>query len=152
MQIKSLYQPTSETSKTSAAMRDKSGSTKAQADFIIDLLQEHKQCGLTVDELTTIMRRSGWDSLHNGTVAGCVVGLERLGRVIKSSFKRKTTSGRMATVYDAVNGGVIKLNIPDKHAELKAIAAEIKTLGTLEAHALSNRLSQAIAKLSKGWL
>ncbi len=90
---------TSETSRASAQMLDESGAADTQAAEIIGYLERLSLRGGTADELTVWMQRSGFPHIHNGTVAGRLVHLEKQGRIIKTAVTRKTRSNRMANVY-----------------------------------------------------
>lgn len=89
----------SETSRASAAMIDESGAADSQAAYILGALAERALKGATVDELVVMMTASDFPTIHNGTVAGRMVHLEKQGSVIKTAVVRKTRSNRQANVY-----------------------------------------------------
>lgn len=89
----------SETSRASAEMLDESGAADNQAAFILTQLKAQGLKGATVDEMTIWMKNDGFPKIHNGTVAGRMVNLEKNNHVIKTAVVRKTTSGRKANVY-----------------------------------------------------
>ena len=93
------YAKNSETSRESARILDESGAADSQAAEIAGYLERLGLRGGTADELTVWMQGNGFPHIHNGTVAGRLVHLEKAGRIIKTAVTRKTRSNRQANVY-----------------------------------------------------
>lgn len=89
----------SETSQESAQEIDNSGAGESQAREILRFLDEAGPKGATADELTQHMQQGDFPKIHNGTVAGRLVHLERQGAILKTALTRKTRSNRNACVY-----------------------------------------------------
>ena len=88
----------SSTSEASAAALDQSGSADSQAEHILYDLLQAQTTGMTADELT-ISLSSEFPKIHNGTVAGRLVHLEKQNFIRKTAMTRKTRSNRQACVY-----------------------------------------------------
>jgi ribosomal protein L14 len=80
-------------------MIDESGAADSQSAYILGALADRALKGATVDELVVLMTAGAFPTIHNGTVAGRMVHLEKQGSVIKTAVVRKTRSNRQANVY-----------------------------------------------------
>lgn len=89
----------SHTSKASARHMDESGAADSQAGDICRRLKILAAIGATADEMTIWLKENGYSKIHNGTVAGRLVHLEKNGLIVKTGITRKTTAGRQAWVY-----------------------------------------------------
>jgi hypothetical protein len=123
----------SPTSQASARELDDSGSAKNQSMAILAFLGERQHFGATADELTIHLKRTGFPTIHNGTVAGRLVHLELLGDIAKTASTRATMSGRMANIYVAA-----------------AFRAHFKIMKTTGIGQIRSRLKAILAALDGG--
>lgn len=93
------YVKNSQTSRESAEALDRSGSADSQASFILSRLEDMGIMGATADEMTVFMQTHGFPKIHNGTVAGRLVHLEKQALILKTAETRKTRANRRANVY-----------------------------------------------------
>lgn len=143
------YQKNSRTSKASAKKLDESGSANSQSGFILDELKR-TQNGFTVDEMTLKMKSNGFPHIHNGTVAGRFVHLERLFAIKKTAETRKSSSGRDVTVFVIHDGTpydlpkVVKKEQPNNNSGIY-----IKALNDIREHCKTRHSSAAIYEIMK---
>lgn len=123
------------TSRESAEIMDASGQANNQAQFILNALTSAGANGCTADQLTVMMRQNGYPHIHNGTVAGRIVHLEKKGDVRKTALTRKTSANRNACVYIASQHARL---LDDSELDISGIQksrAKIKS-GTIDRDAL----------------
>lgn len=137
--MNTLYQPGSATSKASAEHLDETGQAQTQSDYILSALRVADN-GHTVDELTVMMKCDGFPTIHNGTVAGRVVHLEKQFKVKKTDRTRKSSSGQMVTVYQIHDGTPYELPNSAKEKNRATIEAAMLFLeGLAKTKQLANQ-------------
>ena len=145
------YQKNSQTSKASAKKLDESGAANSQSGFILEQLGRTEN-GFTVDEMTLKMKSNGFPHIHNGTVAGRFVHLERLFAIKKTTETRKSSSGRDVTVFVIHDGTPYELpkvvkkekGQPDNNSGMY-----IKALNDIREHCKTRHSSAAIYEIMK---
>ncbi len=88
----------STTSRASAAALDASGQAKKYDEMFIDILERWGTAGGTAEECRKVINEKH-PNFHNGSANANLSKLWKQKKVIKTSLKRKTDSGKEAHVY-----------------------------------------------------
>lgn len=127
------YQQGSATSRESAERMDETGAAEEQLTAIMDYMESRGLSGATVDEATIFLKQNGFPHVHNGTVAGQFVRLEKLFKIKKTARTRKSSADRNVTVYALHDGTPIEAPKTDRERNRETIETAANFLNGLVA-------------------